>query len=160
MIRRCYNDHCAEYPRYGGRGIWVCERWHWPGGFENFLADLGEKPPGVWIERIDNDSGYVCGRCDDCVARGITKTNCCWATPLEQGRNRSNVRFIEANGERLHISEWSRRLGTKIVTICARLRLGWTPEAAVTTPVAKRARTRAREASPPYEILGIPPTNV
>jgi hypothetical protein len=72
MIQRCTNPRNRDYPSYGARGITVCDRWH---KFENFLADMGERPDGLSLDRIDNDGNYEPG-------------NCHWATPVQQANNR------------------------------------------------------------------------
>ncbi len=72
MKTRCENPKTKNYKNYGGRGITVCGRWD---KFENFLEDMGEKPEGLSIERVDNNKGYF-------------KENCKWATCTEQSRNR------------------------------------------------------------------------
>jgi hypothetical protein len=74
MLWRIDDPKCASYPRYGGRGITICERWR---TFENFLADMGPRPERRTLDRIDRDGNYEPG-------------NCRWATKVEQEANKSN----------------------------------------------------------------------
>lgn len=114
---RCLNPNDATYQRYGAKGVTMCERWN---KFENFLADMGERPEGKSIDRIDNSKGYE-------------PSNCRWATVQEQSENRAGVRWLEFNGERLTMSGWARKLGFRYPgTIQGRLKNGWTVERALT----------------------------
>lgn len=119
MKRRCLNESDSAYARYGGRGIKVCDRWL--ESFATFLSDMGNKPSPIHsIERNDNDGTYE-------------PSNCRWATKIEQCNNRSTNRFLEMNGRRKTVAQWSRETGTKQCNIINRLNLGWTPEQAITT---------------------------
>ena len=119
MLFRCEKNYGPRYASYGGRGISVCERWH---VFANFLADMGVKPPGVTLERIDNNGNYE-------------PSNCRWATQSEQAFNKRNNRRLELNGRSLTITQWARKLGGgDAMFINHRLRHGWTLEKALTTP--------------------------
>lgn len=81
MRTRCRDPENERYARHAGRGITVCERWN---SFENFLEDMGPRPPGMTIDRKDNDLGYY-------------KENCRWATMATQAQNRSTTKLTEAN---------------------------------------------------------------
>jgi hypothetical protein len=95
MLARCRRQNHIVYDRYGGRGISVCERWH---SFENFLADMGERPEGMTLDRVDVDGNYE-------------PENCRWATATEQNRNRS-TNVINAVG--VALIRHMRRRGVRV----------------------------------------------
>ena len=134
MIQRCTNPKSRDYPRYGGRGITVCERWL---TFANFLADMGPVPfPGAQIERGENSLGYF-------------KDNCRWATAKEQARNRRSSRVLTHAGRSQTAAAWAEETGIPQTTISMRIdHYGWEVSRALTTPVdpAKRKKS-ARPAS-------------
>jgi hypothetical protein len=125
MLQRCTNPRNPSYPRYGGKGITVCERWR---SFDNFLTDMGPRPEGTSIDRMDN-------------ARGYEPANCRWATSFQQAQNTSVAVSITAFGETRCLSEWARLRGLSLTTLHSRLRLGWSPERALSTPASRKLGT-------------------
>lgn len=124
MKRRCYVPDRSEFESYGERGITVCERWM--NSFENFIEDMGERPQGCTIDRIDNDGDY-------CLE------NCRWATQKEQQRNRRSNVLVTFQGQTMCISEWAERTGIPRKTLEKRLgRYGFTVEEALTSPLRSR----------------------
>ena len=113
--KRCNSPSCKAYQNYGGRGITVCERWL---DYSNFLDDMGIKPDGHSIERIDNNLGYF-------------PENCVWIPRTSQAKNRRNTRYVKAFGKNQTIQEWSDETGLSYYTIYLRLRRGASNEQAV-----------------------------
>lgn len=105
MISRCHGEYSSAYYKYGAKGITVCEKWH---TFKNFLEDMGERPEGKTIDRIDNAKGYEPG-------------NCRWSTLREQMQNQTKTRFITFSGETHCLTEWSRILGISPTALFMRL---------------------------------------
>ncbi len=120
MKQRCYDKNYPSYSEWGGRGIKVCERWR--ESFENFLADMGERPSKDHsIDRKDNDGDYEPG-------------NCRWATRQQQHRNKRNTRSLTLDGETKTIGEWAEVTGLSTSLIWVRVfQNGWTPERALRT---------------------------
>ena len=90
MHRRCKNINSPDYQRYGGKGIKVCEEWN---SFEQFLKDMGNRPEGYTLHRINNKGDY-------------TPENCKWASVQEQAVGRNTTRFITFNEQIKPLSEW------------------------------------------------------
>jgi hypothetical protein len=124
MRARCTYPYVNGYHNYGGRGITVCERWE---SFENFLADMGERPEGRTLDRNDVNLGYEPG-------------NCRWATLKEQSRNTRTTRWIEYQGERLTVVDWAERLNVSSGSLGRRIRDGWPVERAMTVPMQSNRR--------------------
>lgn len=122
MRERCNNPNHRAFARYGGRGIRVCERWD---DFRSFMQDMGPRPDGTSLDRIDNDNGY-------------NPDNCRWATDLEQMSNRSINRIITIDGVSKTVSEWCRHFGISTSTASSRIKKGMEPEAAVSSPARKK----------------------
>lgn len=108
MRKRCSYPQSDSYAEYGGRGISVCERWE---DFINFLADMGERPEGCTIDRIDSDGDY-------------TPENCRWATSKQQGRNKRNVKPIIFYGEKVFLIDIARKYSIPKTTLYRRHRQG------------------------------------
>ncbi len=120
MISRCECKKSHSYKTHGGRGITVCARWR--ESFENFLADVGDRPEGMQLDRFpDNNGNYEPG-------------NVRWATPSQNNRNRRDNRKIACNGVEKLLCEWAEETGLDVVTILSRLKRGWSPEESLMTP--------------------------
>lgn len=119
MIQRCLNSNYPGFANYGGRGVSVCESWR---EFENFIADMGERPDGTSIDRIDVNGNYEPG-------------NCRWATRSVQSSNQRRHQTITFNGETLTCGQWSLRLGGSANIVTKRLQAGWSEEEAVSKPL-------------------------
>ena len=115
MMQRCYDNNSHAYDRYGKRGIEVCDRWK---KFENFYADMGDKPQGMSLERIDNNGNYE-------------PSNVIWASDKAQANNRRSNVILEYQGRKQTMQQWADESGIKIGTIWARLHRGWTVERAI-----------------------------
>ncbi len=106
MIERCTSPRSRDYPRYGAVGVSVAPEWR---KFDRFLADMGVRPDGTTLDRMDGSKGYEPG-------------NCRWASPEEQGFNRKTTIAIEFNGVTDSVSGWARRLGIHRNSMAKRLK--------------------------------------
>jgi hypothetical protein len=117
MKDRCKNPKNKSYKYYGGRGIEVCERWE---KFENFLEDMGKKPEGYSIERVDVNGNY-------------DKLNCKWVPKSEQSQNKRNNRYLTYLGKTQNLADWVIETGLTRSCIEQRLKRGWTVEKTLST---------------------------
>ncbi len=149
MKQRCLNVNNPSYPNWGGRGITICDRWL---KFEAFLADMGPRPAGTSLDRIDNDGPYA-------------PENCRWATHQVQTTNSRQIRPLTLNGRTQLMGEWARELGMRsTATLSQRLIRGMSEAEALSRPVGiptphrlpltLNGRTQSRKAW--SQELGIP----
>ncbi len=121
---RCSNPTHRSYENYGGAGIRMSQEWEI--SFSQFFSDMGECPLGYTLERKNNKLGY-------------SKENCIWASRKEQSKNSSVPKLLTVNGATKNMTEWAAELGMSPIGVRDRiLRLGWTPEKAVSTPKYRR----------------------
>lgn len=124
MRARCNNPNHEKYEFYGGRGIKVCAEWS---TFDAFLRDMGPRPEGCSIDRIDSSGDYV-------------KDNCRWLPNESQSRNRRSNRWLCIDGERMLLCDAAERFGVKRETIARRLNTGYSDAEAVSKVLPKRSR--------------------
>jgi hypothetical protein len=127
MLQRCYDKNVSHYKRYGFKGIKVCERWK--ESFQNFLTDMGERPTGKTLERIDFNGNYETDNCE-------------WKTPKEQANNKKSNFKIECFGQIKTLTQWSEEYRIPWSTLRKRIiTLNWPIEKALTKKVGKYAIT-------------------
>jgi len=131
MRKRCEVTTDPAYGNYGGRGIAVCERWL---TFTNFLADMGDRPDGMSIDRIDNDGPYEPG-------------NCRWATMAQQANNKRSNRRITFDGVTRTMTEWAHHYGVNLQTFRTRLNRGVPLPDAGRRPATRNVRTASQVSS-------------
>lgn len=119
MLARCYTQSATGYKNYGGRGISVSPAW--VSDFTQFLRDMGERPEGTSLERVDNELGY-------------SKENCKWAVRKEQNLNKRNNRIVEVRGVAMPLSSAAELGSVGYDVIRGRLNRGWEPQDAVLLP--------------------------
>ena len=123
MKQRCLNTDDHAFSRYGGRGIIICDRWL--ESFSNFIEDMGPRPSAKHsLDRIDNGGGYA-------------KDNCRWATIAIQHRNTRVNHWITHDDRTMCMADWAKELGVSSGVIHGRLRIGWSIQRALTTPVKR-----------------------
>lgn len=118
MMKRCFNPNRNEYDSYGGRGITVCNEW--ASSFSQFLADMGNCPDGLTLDRINNDGNYE-------------PSNCRWTDDSTQRRNKRVNRFLTHGGKTMVAADWADFLTIPRQTLYGRLNRGWSTSRALTT---------------------------
>jgi hypothetical protein len=127
MKKRCLDKKDKSFSNYGGRGISVCEKWI--NSFECFISDIGGRPNGMSLDRIDVNGNYE-------------PSNCRWASMKTQARNKTNNQIITFNGVSACLSEWEEITGIKHGTIRRRIKNGWSIEDALSVNVDRKAHQK------------------
>lgn len=125
MIRRCHQKHRRDYADYGAKGIRVSKEWR--ASFQTFVSDMGLKPDGLTLDRIDNTKGY-------------NKENCRWATRAQQYNNRGDNVYVVWKGRRYTMMQVAQLTRKPYGRLMSRFRRGYTIEQAVSLPLHKRGR--------------------
>lgn len=133
MMYRCRNPNALNFRDYGGRGIRPCMNM---ATFVGFRAIMGDRPVFLSIERLNNDLGYVCGECEECLQNNWPR-NVKWATKMEQANNKRSNRMIEFSGKVMSMAMWSKEIGVSYHTLQRRLGSGWSVDRALTVPARK-----------------------
>lgn len=129
MRNRTATPSCSGYERYGGRKIKVCKRWL--ESFENFLADMGSKPEGMSLDRIDNNGNY-------------SPDNCRWATRSEQMRNTRGNNLLTYGDRTQCVAAWIEESNVNPNTFRQRLRSGWSADKIFEPPVKNKRGSNGR----------------
>jgi hypothetical protein len=109
MLQRCYNPKYSQFAAYGGRGIKVCRQWRHD--YNRFAKDMGVRPPGMTLDRIDNDKDY-------------TPENCRWATHKQQQRNHRRTRKVIIEGKTYLVADLVEQSGRAANAIIRRAKAG------------------------------------
>lgn len=126
MKRRCLDPKHKFYKNYGAVGITVCDRWL---DFRNFYKDMGDRPAGYTIERLDNSKSYQ-------------PDNCKWGTRDEQGKNRSCVRYLTYKNETKTLIEFVKQYNVSYKLLDSRIYHGWNIIDAIEKPVGPNGRKK------------------
>lgn len=121
MIQRCTNPNATGYQWYGARGVKVCERWR---VFANFYKDMGERPKGMTVDRIDSGKGYE-------------PSNCRWATQKQQQNNKTINLLFTAFGKTQTLAQWADEIKVPYPTLYNRMKKAWDVELALSQPSRK-----------------------
>lgn len=125
MLRRCDDPRVEKYHCYGGRGIIVCPEW--VASFEVFYRDMGPRPDGYTLERIDVNGNYE-------------PSNCKWDSWANQHKNKRTNVWLTLNGERRLLMDWAEIVGIDKKVLANRYKQGWTDEEILTIPLVKERK--------------------